>query len=127
MAILAPGLLLLLAVLMGTGRVQAAHQAVETAARQAARQASISRNPTAAQTTATTIARRSLQQQGVHCTPVITIDTSGLARPVGSLASVSATVTCRVALSDLLLPGLPGTRQIESTWRSPVDPFRGTR
>jgi hypothetical protein len=37
---------------------------------------------------------------------------------------VSATVTCTVSLSDLLVPGLPGSRTLTATFTSPLDPFR---
>ena len=39
-------------------------------------------------------------------------------------ASVTATVTCVVNLSDVAVPGLPGTRTITATMSSPLDTYR---
>jgi hypothetical protein len=33
-------------------------------------------------------------------------------------------VTCTVRLADLLVPGLPGSRTLTSTFVSPLDPYR---
>ena len=52
------------------------------------------------------------------------MDTSGFASPVGPPANVTATVTCVVNLSDVAVPGLPGTRTITATMTSPLDTFR---
>lgn len=125
LVILAPGLLLLIGLLIGIGRTQHAHQAVESAARDAARQASIARSPGQAQSAATTSALAALRREDLHCNPVITIDATGLNRPVGTQATVAAQVSCQVPLSGLM-PGLPGSTRISSGWfRSAVDPFRG--
>ncbi|WP_207929001.1 TadE/TadG family type IV pilus assembly protein [Actinomadura sp. 6K520] len=124
-AILAPGLLLLLALLIGIGRTQHAHQAVEAAARDAARQASITRDPGSAAAQASGSARAALQREGLRCTPVTTLDTSGMQRPVGTQAAVTAQVNCQLPLSDLLIPGLPGETTIRARFSSPIDPYRG--
>lgn len=55
------------------------------------------------------------------------IDTSQFSRPPGEPATVSATVTCRVQLSDLAIPGLPGSREITETVESPLDTYRMRR
>lgn len=124
-AILAPGLLLLLALVIGIGRTQHAHQAVEAAARDAARQASLTRDPTAAAAQATSSARAALQREGLRCAPVVTINTGALQRAVGTQAAITAVVTCQVPLSDLVISGLPGSTVIEARFSSPIDPFRG--
>jgi Flp pilus assembly protein TadG len=38
---------------------------------------------------------------------------------------VSARVTCKVRLSDVAAPGMPGSRTVTRMHRSPLDPFRG--
>ncbi len=43
---------------------------------------------------------------------------------VGLPAQVTATVTCRVPLSDLVVPGMPGSRLLRGIFTSPLDPFR---
>lgn len=125
-SILAPGLLLIISLLVGVGRTQSAHQAVESAARDAARQASISRSPATAQQTATSSAQAALQREGLRCTPTVAIEAAGLNRPVGTQATVSATVTCQIPLSGLLIPGLPGSVRVQGRFSSPVDPYRGS-
>jgi len=40
------------------------------------------------------------------------------------LAHVSASVTCVVRLSDLLVPGLPGSKTLRASFTSPLDPYR---
>ena len=122
--ILAPALALFLGLIIATGRIAVAHQAVEASAAQAARAASIARTQSEANTTAQGAATSSLQGQGLNCvTSTVTLDTSGFAAPVGTPASVGATVSCAVDLSDTL-PGLPGTLTVTATVRSPLDTYR---
>jgi hypothetical protein len=98
---------------------------VAAAARDAARQASISLTPGAAETAAQASARAALSQDGLDCHPQVTVDTSQFTSvPVGQPASVTATVTCRVPLSDLVVPGLPGFRTLRFVFKSPLDPYR---
>ncbi|MFF5265194.1 TadE family protein [Actinomadura viridis] len=124
-AILAPGLLLLIAVLIGVGRTQHAHQAVESAARDAARQASIARTPAAATAQATSSAHEALRREGLRCHPLVTVNAAPLERPVGVPATITAQVICQLPLSDLLIPGLPGSTRVEGRFSSPIDPYRG--
>ena len=107
------------------GRVSLAAGAVEQAAESAARTASIARTPALAQSTAQTTAADSLDQQGLECeTLSVQVDTSGFTVQVGTPATVSATVTCQVRLSDLALPGLPGTHPVEGRGVSVLDTYR---
>ncbi len=124
LVILAPVVFLLLAFVVAAGRTSIAQGSVAAAARDAARQASISLTPGTAQTAALSSAMTALGQDGLDCRPVVTVDTAGFGIPVGQPATVSATVTCTVSLSDLLVPGLPGSRTLTATFTSPLDPFR---
>jgi Flp pilus assembly protein TadG len=124
-AILAPLFILLLAALLTGARLQRAAAAVTQAAADAARQASISRTPAQARTAAVASALSTLRDQGLHCTPQVRLDLSGLAQPVGRPGLVSATVSCTVRLADIAAPGVPGSRTVTKTHRSPLDPFRG--
>lgn len=124
LVIIAPGLLLILAVLIFAGRVAIAQQSVDSAAADAARSASISRTQSAAGGAARSAATSSLANQGLRClTTGTTVDTSGFASPVGTPAFVTATVTCTVNLRDLGAP-IPGTRTVTATVRSPLDTYR---
>ena len=122
--ILAPALGLFLALIIAGGRVAVAHQAVQASAADAARAASIARTQSQAQPPATAAASSSLTNQATGCVSSnVTLDTSGFAAPVGTPASVGATVTCQVDLAGLL-PGLPGSMSITATVRSPLDTYR---
>ncbi|TDD13162.1 TadE/TadG family type IV pilus assembly protein [Nonomuraea diastatica] len=120
-----PPLLLLILAAIVAGRIVIAHAAVEAAARDAARQASLARTPLAAQQAALTSAASLLQAESLHCAPQVHIDTTGFGAPVGSPATVSARVTCTVALGDVTIPGMPGSKTITANFTSPLDPFRG--
>jgi hypothetical protein len=125
LAVLAPVLLVVIALLVAAGRVQLAGGSVESAARDAARQASIARTPQAAQTAALAAARTTLSHDGLDCQPLtVTVDTAGFATPIGHPAAVHARVSCTVALGDIALPGLPGSHLMHATASSPIDPYR---
>lgn len=122
--ILVPALGLILGLIIAGGRVALAHQAVEAAAAEGARAASIARTQAAAGSSAQAAAQSSLQAQSTRCLTTSTqVDTSGFARPVGTPASVQASVTCRLDLAGLL-PGLPGAMNITASVASPLDTYR---
>jgi len=121
----APGLLLLIGLLTVAGRVNSANAAVEQAAVDAARTASSARSAAGARDSARASAQTTLAAQGLQCTTTtLTLDTSGFATRPGQSATVTATVTCPVRLSDLAVPGLPGTRTVSHTATSSLDTFR---
>ena len=124
--IIVPAIGLFIALLIFAGRVTLAHQTVNAAAAEAARTATIARTPTDADTRARQAAQAMLTEQNTVCAGTeISIDTSGFARPIGTPAQVTVTVTCHTQLADLTLPGVGGTLTITSTASSPLDPFRG--
>jgi Flp pilus assembly protein TadG len=125
LVIIAPVLLAFIGLAIAAGRTSVAQGSVDAAARDAARQASIARSPAAALAAAQLSAQAALRQDGLDCAPVVTVDTSGFGAPVGQPAQVSATVSCTVPLSDLVVPGLPGSRTLSFTFASPLDPYRG--
>jgi Flp pilus assembly protein TadG len=120
-----PAFLLFVLLIIAAGRIALARQAVEASAAEAARSASIARTQHHAKTDGTSGAATSLRNQGVRCaSQQVDIDTSGFAAPVGTPAKVTATVTCIADLSDLSIPGLPGSRTITATMSSPIDTYR---
>ncbi len=120
-----PAFVLFVGLIIFGGRTATTHQAVETAAADAARAASIERTATIAKDRATTAATASLSNQGIDCLDVdVTVDTSQFSRTVGEAATVTATVRCRLDLSDLSVPGVPGSRLITATIASPIDTWR---
>ncbi|MFI6321597.1 TadE/TadG family type IV pilus assembly protein [Nonomuraea sp. NPDC050556] len=124
LAIVSPALIAMLIFAIAVGRVAIATGSIEAAARDAARQASIARDPSTARSAALSSAQEALAQEGLNCSPSVTVDTHEFAKPVGVPAIVTATVECEVLLSDLSLPGIPGSKRLSSTFSSPLDPFR---
>ena len=125
-AIGVPAFLLFIALIIGAGRVAIARQSVEAAATEGARSASIARTRSAADHDATAAAAATLANQQLQCvTTQVVADTSGFAAPIGTPATVVVTVTCLVNLSDVAVPGLPGTLPISATMTSPLDTYRG--
>jgi Flp pilus assembly protein TadG len=123
--VLTPVLVLLLGLLVMAGRVALARTSVEQVADEAARSASIARTAAGARRAAEEGASRALAEQDLRCARVdVAVDAGGFAVPVGLPARVRATVTCVVALSDLALPGFPGSRTVTATAVSPLDTYR---
>ena len=123
--VIVPAFLLFVLLIVYAGRLTVTRQAVEAAASEAARSASIARTVGQAQRDGITGAASSLRNQGLRCaSQQVIVDTSGFAAPVGTAATVSATVTCVVDLSDLALPGVPGSRTLTATRTSPIDTYR---
>ncbi|MEV6928466.1 TadE/TadG family type IV pilus assembly protein [Dactylosporangium sp. NPDC051485] len=124
-AMLAPVLLALVGVAIAGGRIQVAGGAIEGAAHDAARAASIARTEGQARADAYSAASAALDQQGLHCSQLtVVVDTSGFAVPVGQPATVAASITCVVDLSDIVVDGLPGSRTLNATFVSVLDTFR---
>ncbi len=116
---------LLIGLVGAGGRIAVAQQAVEAAAADASRSASLARTQGQAASQATSSASASLANQHLRCrSRQVRVDTSGFATPVGTPSRVSATITCVVDLSDIAIPGLPGSKTLRSTMSSPLDTYR---
>lgn len=117
-----PAFVLFVGLIIVGGRTATAHQALESAAAGAARSASLERSAAEATDAAEAAARSSLANQDLACTGVhVDIDTSGFHVRAGQAATVDVTVTCRLDLSDLSVPGVPGSRTLEASMSSPLD------
>lgn len=117
-----PAFILFVGLIIFGGRVATTHGAVESAAADAARSASIARTSSEARTDAADAARASLANQDISCTQVIVdVEASDFTRPTGQAGEVDVTVTCRLDLSDLAVPGVPGTKLIRAHISSPLD------
>ncbi len=124
-AIAVPAFVLFVGLTIAGGRLALTHQAVESAAAHAARTASLARTAPHASQAARTAAADSLADQDVPCRQVrVSIDTGDFALPVGQPGQVHVTVTCRLDLSDLTVPGLAGHRVVEATSSSALDTWR---
>ncbi|MFJ4151984.1 TadE/TadG family type IV pilus assembly protein [Streptomyces galbus] len=123
--ILFPTLIMVLLLVITFGRISSADNVVDTAARNAARAASLERTGGGAGGAGERVARNVLGQQGLQCTATsVSISTAGFAAPLGEPASTTATVSCKVRLSDIGLPGLPGSRTLTSSFTSSIDSYR---
>lgn len=122
--VIAPALLAVVALVIMAGRVAVAGQSVQTAAAQAARDVSLQRTPAAGAAIGRDTAHRVLDGQGLACASTeIDVDASDLALPVGRSGAVSVEVVCRVALSNVALPGLPGSKVLRASTTMPTDPW----
>lgn len=114
-----------LAVLFFMARMTSAQMVADAAAAEAARAASIAGTAQQAAVDAESIATVMLADQDLNCTSSdVSTDTSGFAAPAGTPASTSVTVTCVVPLSDLMLPGVPGSQTVTATATSVLDTYR---
>ena len=120
--VLAPVMILFVLLVIAGGQVALARQSVQAIAADTARTASLERTAPAAQRAALATAHHALDQQVACTSRDITLDLNAFGTPVGTPASVSATVTCRVEM--LGLPGLPSVT-VSATVQSPIDSYRG--
>lgn len=123
-ALVLPLVMMLIAFAVAAGRIALARNAVSSAAAGAARAASIERGSSAAQRAGHQVAANSLRD--LNCTPTTTIS-GNFNAPAGTPATARATVVCTVRLSDLVFPGLPGSKTFNESHESVIDTFRGRR
>lgn len=122
-ALLIPALLLLAMLTAASWRVHQVRGDAQSAAESAARAVSVAAGPAAGISAGTQVARADLA--GSDCRNLqIGIDASGLSVPVGSPGVVGARVGCTITMSDLLLPGLPGSFHVSAQAEAPVDSHR---
>lgn len=105
-------------------RVSAANTSISSAAQDAARAASHQRDAGSAQAAAQAAAANVLSSDGIKCAPNVTIDTAGFGREAGTAATVAATITCTVPLSDVGPPGTPGSKTFTAHAMSAIDTYR---
>jgi Flp pilus assembly protein TadG len=123
LVLVTPVLLLVLLFVVFLGRLGEARNDVDRAARDAARAASIARSADEADTAGRDAARSTLESGGVSCRQLdVAVDTAQFSAG----GDVSATVTCTVDLADVAALKVPGTKTLSSSFREPVDAYRGT-
>lgn len=120
-AIVAPVLLVLMLLVVYAGRAASTDADVRSAAARAARAASITGDITAAEVAATDIALANLATAGIACTTTdIRLDAD-----IRAGGTVTVTVGCEVANTDLAMLAVPGTRWSTATATQVVDTYRG--
>ncbi|MFV0406704.1 MAG: TadE/TadG family type IV pilus assembly protein [Propioniciclava sp.] len=128
--VMVPVLLLLIGLVVAGGRMAHAQRTVHQLSDSAARAASLARTPAQAQADADLVIHGDAQGAKLTCTgggPSSSVDVSGFAQGLGTPAVVTVEVQCQVALSDLLLPVLPGVWSVTASASSPLDQFRSRR
>lgn len=124
-AIGVPAFALFVGLVIFGGRTATTHQALQSAAADAARSASLARNADSAQADAREAATSSITNQKIGCSAIdVAVDTSDFDKQPGVPGSVNVTVSCRLELSDLAVPGVPGSRVMRATMSSPIDTWR---
>lgn len=125
LTLLIPALLIMAGLLMAGGRLWFARTTVVEAAQSAARAGSISRSPTEAGREGRAAGRQSLATAGLRCTSTsVAISTAAFTVPVGTPATVTSQVRCRVSFSDLYLPVIPGSIQLSGEGSAALDTYR---
>ncbi|WP_138757698.1 TadE/TadG family type IV pilus assembly protein [Modestobacter altitudinis] len=125
LAILLPVAVLVIAMLVIGARIALVGSSISGVAGIAARDASLARSSAAAQQVATASATDALASRHMHCADIqVAVDVSGFLSAPGTAAAVTVNVTCTVDLSDVGVPGLPGSRTLRDSATSPLDPAR---
>lgn len=124
-AVLIPLIGLLLAGLAAGWRIGWARTQLVEAAAAGTRAATVSVSAGAAANQGREAIEQDLRTVGLHCASLeIELDTSAFALSPGDAGRVSAAVNCRLDLSDLLAPGLPGQIDLSASATEPLDTFR---
>ena len=138
LAVLVPGLLLIIGLAVDGGAKVAATQRANAIADEAARAGGQALDVSAALTGQVRIdpaaavaaalagaqAERTLAAQDLRCKHTVDVDTAGFSAPPGRPGDVTVSITCVVGMADLLAPGLPGAVTVEASFTSPVDAYR---
>jgi Flp pilus assembly protein TadG len=124
LVLLVPALFLFTMCAVVFGRMTEAHQLVTESSRAASEAAAVMPNAASAQQAAEESAVVSGFGKTKTCSQSWVATNVGDFRPGGV---VTVTVTCRVDLSDLTVPGIPGSTEISVTTSAPVDPYRSAQ
>jgi Flp pilus assembly protein TadG len=123
--LLIPALLITLGLLIVGGRIWFARTTVNEAANTAARAASLARSAGEATVVGRAAAGQSLSTNGLRCaSTAVEVNTAGFSVPVGTPATITADVDCRIAFADLLLPRVPGGVDLTASGASALDTYR---
>ncbi len=121
LVLLSPLAILFLLLGVGLGRDVQARSDVAAAARAGAEAAAVATDPSAAQAAAAGVALPAARNEGLSCASMnVSTDTSDFV-PGGV---VRVHVACTLRLSDLDLPGFPGSVTVTASGSAPIDPYR---
>jgi Flp pilus assembly protein TadG len=121
LVVITPVLFMLALTMLVFGRISASRQEVVEASRAGAQAAAVVPSANAAQWGAAVDAAVGVSNQAHTCVhPQIDTDVSHF-YPGGY---VTVTVLCHVALSDIAIPGMPGSTTVQASATAPIDPYR---
>lgn len=121
MAFLAPVLLLILGLIWAYARVSWANSHLDTGARDAARVATNARSEADAREAAARVVHDATAAVPA-CQETLTVELTGTFEPG---ATITVTATCTYAISQIGLPGAPGTMSPSSSFSAVIDQYRG--
>ena len=122
MAMIAPGLLLIFALIFAYGRAGQVNGSLESGTRDAARSVTLARSYDEALDRAKAVMLDAIKDTPQSCQNSMVLRIVGDYEP-GEPVTVST--ECTYDLSDLGLPGAPGTLTAKSSFTSMLDPYRG--
>jgi Flp pilus assembly protein TadG len=122
MAIIAPGLLLIFGLIFAYGRVAGVNGTLESGTRDGARSATMARSHDEAQDRATQAVADAIASTPQACQDSLQVTVSD---NFEAGQPITVTATCTYGLSDIGLPGAPGSVHPESSFTSMLDPYRG--
>ena len=122
MAMVAPGLLLIFGLIFAYGRAAQVNGTLEPGTRDAARSVTLARSYDDALDRANAVMLDALKDAPQSCQDSLDVEIVGDYQP-GEPVTVST--QCTYDLSDLGLPGAPGTLTSRSSFTSMLDPYRG--
>ena len=121
LVVLAPVLLVLALAVVAFGRVAEARQQVAEAARAGAEVASVQPDPVSAEEASTVNGAIGTSGHDQACGGREVLTDVSHFYPGGY---VTVTVVCQIPLSDLSLPGMPGSTTVRASSTAPIDPYR---
>jgi Flp pilus assembly protein TadG len=121
LVVLTPVVFLIALCILVFGRVSEARQLVTESARAGAQAAAVMPNAQSAQSAAADSSAIGTSGQTHTCAHAQVVTDVSHYYPGGY---VRVTVTCAVSLSDLSVPGIPGSTTISESSIAPVDPYR---
>lgn len=122
MAIIVPSILLIFGLIFAYGRAASVNGTLESATRDAARSATLARSYDEARDRARAVVGEAIAGLPETCRDSVVVD---LSPRFEAGEPVTVTVRCTYSISDIGLPGAPGTLRPESSFTSMLDPYRG--
>lgn len=123
MAMVAPAILLIFGLIFAYGRSAGINGNLEAGTRDAARSATQARSYDEAQQRAEDVVREAIKGTPQDCQDSLEVRLTPYADYLPG-APISVFTTCTYGLSDVGLPGAPGSITAESSFTSMLDPYR---